>query len=357
MNWPPLLPDPQTSWAVLVGAGSFHDPGLPDLPEAVASVDELADTLTGPTGLLRWDHVVRIHDPQSPADVLRPLAAVAAEATGLLLCYYAGHGVLDGARRLHLALPGTSSDPARVPHTALAAQAVLELVGGSAARALHRVAWLDCCFGGLALDLPAAADVNLLTAADRTRKALVPPGSRITGFAAELTALLRDGVPDGPPYLDLPLIHRRLAVALGAVPAGLPARTQPPNPCHRLVHTGPELALARNAAHGTALTRDGLLARARFAYRVADVRAPHRPAQAAALLGDIVRDATAALGGTDPDTLRLRHAHAWLTGEAHGPDAARALLLPLLADLASDDPQAERVRQSLASLSGAGAPA
>ncbi|MFI9271724.1 hypothetical protein ACIGXM_13545 [Kitasatospora sp. NPDC052896] len=351
MNWPPLRPDPELSRAVLVGVGSFTDPGLPDLPEAQPSVDELADALTGPTGPLRRDRVTRIVDPRSPADVLRPLAEAAADTAGLLLFHYVGHGVKNGAGRLHLALPGTDAHPDRVPRTALSAQAVLELVGGTATTARHRAAWLDCCFGGLALDLPAAADVNLLTAANRTRRALVPPGSRTTAFTAELTGLLRRGVPDGPEHLDLPLLHRRVALALESVPEGMPRHTQPPNPCHRLVHSGGELAIARNAAHGTALTRGGLLERARFAYRVADAARDGRKAQAAELLAAIVVDAGRALGPTDPDTLRLRHAHAWVVGEAAGRQACLELLGPLLADLAetlpADHPELQRARESL----------
>lgn len=311
VDWPPLLPDPTRSSAVLVSVGTFHAEGLDPLPQAHAAVDELADALAGAHGPLDWDRVIRISDPQSPGEVLGPLAAVAAGSEDLLLFYYAGHGVLDAGGRLHFALPGTEEQ--RAPSTALPAAAVLELLAGPESRARHRLAWLDCCFAGRALDLPAAGDVNLLTAADRTRKALAPPAARTTSFAAHLVELLRDGVPDGPPHLDLPLIHRRIEVALGRVPDDMPNRRRilAPNPCHRITHTSADLALTRNAAHGTARSREGLLARSRFAVQVAEADRPGRAAQAVQLFTAILQDAEQALGPRDPDTQRVREALRW----------------------------------------------
>ncbi|MDH6126045.1 caspase family protein [Kitasatospora sp. GP82] len=334
-SWPALLPDRQTSWAVLVAVSGYTDPELPDLPQAVDSVERLADALTGPDGVLDRARVIRLVDPQTPGEVLAALAEAAASARGLLLFHYVGHGVTGADERLHLALPGTDGDPDHAARTSLAAEAVFATMHGAAA---WSVALLDCCFSGLALDAPSAADVHLLTAADRDRKALIPQGSQVTGFTAELLRVLDEGVPDGPEHLDLSLLHRRLAVALGTVPAGAPVGSRAPNPCQRSVGSSGELALARNPAHGTALSRDGLRARARFAYRVAEVRhlkQPWRQAQAAALLAGIAADATASLGPDDPDTLRLRHAHASLTGTAHGRQAALDLFTPLLAHMAA----------------------
>ncbi|MDH6142026.1 MULTISPECIES: caspase family protein [Kitasatospora] len=306
MSWPALLPDPLRSRAVLVSVAEFHDPGLDALPQAQPSVDELADALSAPRGLLRWDRITRIHDPRDANEVLGPLREAAADTADLLLFYYAGHGVLDGGR-VHFALPDT--DQAHAATTALPAQQVLELLQQSRAR--HRLAWLDCCFAGLALDLPAAGDVSVLTAADRTRKALAPPALRTTLFADALLALLRDGVPDGPAHLDLPLLHRHTEIALGQVPPGMPRRTSAPNPCHRVTHTSADLALARNPAHGTAHTREGLRARARFAVRTARADRPGRPAQAVALFTAIVADAERHLGPGDPDTVELRQGLEW----------------------------------------------
>jgi hypothetical protein len=123
--------------------------------------------------------------------------------------------------------------------------------------------------------------------------------------------LLREGVPDGPAHLDLPLLHRYVEIALGQVPPGMPRRTQPPNPCHRLTHTSADLALAPNPAHGTAHTREGLRARARFAVRAARASRPGRAGQAVALFAAIVADAERCLGPGDADTAELRQGLEW----------------------------------------------
>jgi hypothetical protein len=310
-RWPARLPDPLRSRAVLVSVTEFHDPGLDALPQAQPSADELADALSAPRGLLRWDRITRIHDPRTAAEVLGPLREAAADAPDLLLFCYVGHGVLDG-NRVHFALPDT--DQASPATTALPARQVLELLQQSPVR--HRLAWLDCCFAGLALDLPDAGDVSVLTAADRTRKALAPPTLRTTLFADAVLTLLREGVPDGPAHLDLPLIHRHIEIALGQVPSGMPRRTRPPNPCHRLTHTSADLALAPNPAHGTAHTREGLRARARFAVRTARADRPDRPAQAVALFTAIVADAERHLGADDPYTAELRQGLEWVKWSA-----------------------------------------
>ncbi|MFE9422007.1 caspase domain-containing protein [Kitasatospora sp. NPDC006697] len=313
MSWPPRAADPERSRAVLVSVSAFRDPGLDPLPQAMASVDELADALAGPGGPLRWERITRIHDPRSADEVLRPLRAAAADSPDLLLLYYAGHGVPAGDR-LHLALPDTDQDA--VPTTALPVQQVLDLL--QQAPVQHRLAWLDCCFAGLALDLPGAGDVNLLAAADRTRKALSPPGDRTTLFAGAVLELLREGVPDGPERLTLPLLHRRVEVTLGQVPPGMPRRTQAPDPCHRLTHTSADLALAPNPAHGTAHTADGLRARARFAVRTARSGRPGRRAQAVALFTELVADAERHLGAEHPVTGDLRQALTWSRWWAEG---------------------------------------
>ncbi|MFG2224544.1 hypothetical protein [Streptomyces sp. NPDC048644] len=325
-SWPPLVPVAARSAAVLIGTATAVVPGsLPPLPQAAASVTALAAQLTGPLGAFDPSAVHRRVDPQTPADVLRLLPAPGRAPLDVLLFFYAGHGLLGEDKRLCLALPGSVDDGPVVERTSLPVAAVFQAM--RQVRAEHKVAVLDCCFAGRALDAAGAADIHLLTAAGRTKKALTPEGHEHTGFTAALLRLAADGIPDGPDHLDLGTLYRHLAVTLPA--AGLP------EPLQRAFGTTGDLALFRNSAHGTAHTRPGLRARARFA---AQVRAlgrrgrPGRAAQAARLFAALAGDAAAALGPAHHDSLRYRHAHASTTGEAGDPDAACALLEGIVAE-------------------------
>ncbi|MGW4382600.1 caspase, EACC1-associated type [Kitasatospora sp. NPDC004531] len=335
-----IRPDPGGSWAVLIAVGRYAH--LREMPEAVTSMELLADRLSGPDGGFDPDQVLRVVDPESAREVADRVAAAAARATDTLLVLYAGHGVTGNGTgnggRLHLALPGTVDEVGHVGRTALPAGALLEAVG---ARAAHRIAVLDCCYAGLALDEPAAADLHLLTAVDRARKALIHRETGLTHFAEQILRLCREGVPDGPAFLPLDLVHHHLAVALARVPADAPRRSQAPVPQQRTVGSTGHLALFRNPAHGTARTEPGLRARAAFAYRqfaVPNRREPwHRP-QAVALLAGIAADAADALGPDHPLTLQLANAHGHAVGLLHGPEAALALLEPIAARAAGQLP-------------------
>ncbi|UYB43474.1 caspase family protein [Streptomyces sp. Je 1-4] len=324
--WPLLVPAPSRSVAIMVGTATHVVPGtLPALPQAAASVSALAAALTGPLGAFDPAAVHRRIDPPTPADVLRLLPAPGGDPLDVLLFYFAGHGVLGEDNRLCLALPGSVDDASRAERTSLPAAAVFQAM--RQVRAAHKVAVLDCCFAGRALDAAAAADIHLLTAAGRTKKALTPEGHRHTGFTDALLRLLSDGIPDGPERLDLGTLHRYLAVTLPG------ARL--PEPLQRAFGATGDLALFRNPAHGTAHTRSGLLARARFAAQIRELGRrgrPDRSVQAARLFEVLARDAAAVLGAVDEDTLRYRHVHASTTGEAGDPHTAHSLLERLLAD-------------------------
>jgi hypothetical protein len=317
--WSAIVPGRLRSAAVLTGTATHVVPGtLPPLPQARASVPALAGALTGPYGLLDPSAVHCRIDPQTPDDVLRLFPAPGGDPLDLCLFFFTGHGIRGEGQRLCLALPGSVDDEKRAERTSLPVAAVFQAM--RQIRATYKVAVLDCCFAGRALDAPDAADIHVLGAAGRTMKALSPDGQEHTGFTGALLRLLADGLPDGPEHLDLAAVHRHLAVTL---PAGrLPA------PVQRTVGLSGDLALARNPAHGTARTPGGLLARARFAEQTKALGLagrPHRAAQAVRLFEVVVADAVREFGPDHPDALRYRHAHAVATGESG--DAARAAAL------------------------------
>ncbi|MFG2194676.1 caspase family protein [Streptomyces sp. NPDC048639] len=352
-SWAVEVPRRLRSAAVIVGTASHTAPGaLRPIPQVAANVRALADALTGAYGLFDPSRVRTRVDPERVADVLDLMPTRDGGRLDLCLFYYAGHGLLAEGDRLCLALPGSVDEPARAARSSLPVDDVLAALDHTKAR--HRVAILDCCFSGRALDSPAAADVHLLTATSRTKRARYGTDAEYTGFTGELLRLLADGVPDGPDHLDLALLHRRLSVAL-------PTAAEPcPVPAQRTVGRGGDLALTRNPAHGTGRTRPGLAARAQFALRVrqetlagAAAGRPERLTRAVRLFADIADDGERAFGAADPDVLAYRHAYASLMGEAGDVSAAARLLEAVVADAEAAPPPGGARLEATASESAA----
>ncbi|MYQ38835.1 hypothetical protein B046DRAFT_03648 [Streptomyces sp. LamerLS-316] len=344
MSWSLTVPVASNSAAVVVGTATHVLPsGLPPLPQAALSVSAVADALVGPLGSFTSSGVRRRVDPTGAADVFRLLPGPDTPRLDVLLLYFAGHGLCGEESRLCLALPGSVDDENSAERTSLPVAALFQAM--RQVRAEHRIAVLDCCFAGRALDAADAADIHVLAAAGRTRRALTPEGHLRTGFTTALIDLLDQGVPDGPEHLDLATLYRRLAVTLPS--AGFPA------PLQRTYGSSGDLALFRNKAYGSALTGPGLLARARFADQVRTLGSqgrPGRPDQAVRLLRSVAQDAVRVLGPAHPDTLRYRHVHAAAVGEAGDPATACALLEQALADgAAAPDAVTSSARDALRS--------
>ncbi|MHC3474136.1 caspase, EACC1-associated type [Streptomyces sp. 7R007] len=355
-DWAAFPPRPERTRAVLVGTASHvHPSNLTPVPQAAHGVTALHDLLTGPLGHFAPHGVRHRIDPGSRADVLDLLlhpGEHAPPADGgeldVLLFYFAGHGVVPrGADQVGLALVGTVDRSPRSAATSLPVGDVFDAMRRVPAR--FRVAVLDCCFSGTALQADQASRIHLLTATEAKRQADYQPGhpGRPTAFTEALLLLLREGVPDGPAHLDLATVHRRLAVTLPA--AGRP------EPLQRAVGASGDLALTANPAHGTGATRQGLRARCGFALQVrtaaGEPRREHRRHQAARLLSALVRDAGSVLPPDDADLLYYRHLHGVLAGEAGDPAAAAEILTSLAADLSraagADDSRIRAVRADL----------
>jgi putative transcriptional regulator len=210
------LSDPHRSRVVLVGVGAYAQ--LQPLPTVANNLSGISDVLTD---VRLWGlpaancHVVA--DPTTPQEVGRALRS-AARATGLgglLLVYFAGHGVVDHRTgELHLAVGQTDREAAyatAVPYEWIR-RAVLESPAG------RRVVILDCCYAGRAIsgmgdDLTAVADeveidrTCVLVATSPNRAALAPSDEKYTAFTGALVNVLRQGVPDGPDPLDVATVY------------------------------------------------------------------------------------------------------------------------------------------------------
>ena len=80
---------------------------------------------------------------------------------------------------------------------------------------------LDCCYSGRALgqmaatssavaDEASAEGTYVLAATAENKSALAPPGQPHTAFTGELLSILRNGITDGGPLLDLDSIYSQL---------------------------------------------------------------------------------------------------------------------------------------------------
>lgn len=241
-----MLPDPDRSRAVLIGASRFTDPALDDLPAVRNNLDGLATCLRDSA---LWGlpptHCTVVADPKSSIALVDPIHDAARAAEDTLIVYYAGHGLMH-PRTLGLLLAVVTSVPGRT-HTAVSYDLVREnLIESPAAR---KVVILDCCYSGRALggmadsttavvDEASVEGTYLLASAPPNKHSLSPPGELYTAFTGALLALLTKGVPDGPPLLQLDIIYRQVRNAL--------RRGLLPEPQLRADNTAGDLALVRN---------------------------------------------------------------------------------------------------------------
>ncbi|BCJ54292.1 hypothetical protein Asp14428_57670 [Actinoplanes sp. NBRC 14428] len=203
--------DPAGSQVVLIGVAAYRR--LFELPAAERNVTDLRDLLRSEDlwGIPAENCHVLL-DPEDPAAVSRTIrkAAAATRRDGLLLVYFAGHGLVDADDdNLILGLPGC--DPEVPYERGVPYEWIRRAVADTRAR--RRVIILDCCYSGRAgaelggdtTGTDAVADkaetegTCLLVSAPANRPAAAPRGELHTAFTGELIRLLRDGLRPPPP--------------------------------------------------------------------------------------------------------------------------------------------------------------
>lgn len=250
------LADPRLSRVVLIGNARYAHADLADVPAVNRNVTGLRAVFTDPE---LWgvpgDRCVELLDEADGAVVARTVREAAAEVhpDGLLVVYYAGHGLIDAFDgSLVLALADT--DPAAPYEAGLRYELLRRAIAGSPAR--RRVVILDCCYAGRAtaeLAGEAAGTVTvadraeidqtcLLVSAPRNRTAQAPPGEPYTAFTGELLRVLRGGLPDHPAVLDVRTVWQEVRRALAARGFEVPDI--------RAANAGDGVPLVRNAARG-----------------------------------------------------------------------------------------------------------
>jgi Caspase domain len=241
------------SRAVLIGVSAYEYAEFPPIRAARNSLQAMRTLLADPA-LCGWppEQVTVIPNPISAADLATNIADLAENTAGVLLLYYVGHGVLSP--RGELCLTVTSTRPDRPKISGLPWDTVADVLRGC--QASRRLAILDCCFAGQAIEAltgdgdPGLADiahvegVYTLTATTRNRAAHVPPPGQqdtaCTSFTGELQDLIRSGLPGKAPELTFGDIYPALRQRLRG--KGLPA------PGQRGTDAAAQFAFTANAA-------------------------------------------------------------------------------------------------------------
>jgi hypothetical protein len=364
-------PVPVSSRAVLIGVSAYEYAEFPPIRAARNSLQAMRSLLSDPA-LCRWpqEAITVIANPISATELAAAIADQAEVTTGALLVYYVGHGVLTSGGELCLTV--TSTRPDRPKISGLPWETVAEVLRGCPASA--RVAILDCCFAGQAVealtrdgdaglaDIAHVDGVYTVTATTGNRPAHVAPAGQqdtaCTSFTGELRDLIRQGIPGKAPRLTLgdiyPVLRQRLRSK------GLPA------PSQRGADAASRLVFTINAAEAgpPAATADGEHLALNTLHQQPEPATPRSPRQASAVTDALraahsITDDTAkapalaavagALALTDPGRAQRLIADAQRIAESIADPAARAPALATVVDsLAAIDARgAVRLAQSI----------
>jgi hypothetical protein len=244
------LPIRDRSTAILIGAGSFTDPRLPDMPAISRNLQDLRRTLTSDSGLFE---PARVHAfDQIEYGDLKAIGTLARATADTLLIYYAGHG-LNENDDLYLAFADTDRDEPQL--TGLPYAKLRHLVTASPAQ--RCIVILDCCYAGKVIgwmgtgDLAPVGELDIkgtyiLTATGLSDKAIAPQGDRHTAFTGALLRLIHDGIDNGREFLCVADLYPQLVSELRS--------RNLPQPRQRPVDSIGSLAIARNASWSDAPT-------------------------------------------------------------------------------------------------------
>ena len=148
---------PAGSSAILIGVSAYEYAEFAPVRAARNSLQAMRSLLADPA-LCGWapGQLRVITNPISAGDLNAEIAEVAAATTGVLLLYYAGHGVLSADGELCLSVTGTQ--PGRPEASGLPWWALAGTVRNSPAHT--RLSILDCCFGGEPAAVGALAEIE-----------------------------------------------------------------------------------------------------------------------------------------------------------------------------------------------------
>ncbi|MEV6826570.1 caspase family protein [Amycolatopsis sp. NPDC051102] len=217
------------SRVVLIGTSQYTDERLPPIPVVEQCLHDMRDVFTDPDhGLVPAEHCTVLLDEPDIAQLGRRIREAMAGATGLLVVYFVGHGIIGRRHELYLGLP--DSDLEHPTFGSLSYDALRDQILDSPART--KVVILDSCYSGRAMGETLADPVGavvgqldidgtyLMTSAQRDQVALVLDGEPHTAFTGRLLRVLKTGIPEAGEYLTVDDVYQHLSALMTA--AGLP---------------------------------------------------------------------------------------------------------------------------------------
>ncbi|MGW3965941.1 caspase, EACC1-associated type [Amycolatopsis sp. NPDC005003] len=357
---------------VLIGTSQYTDERLPPIPVVERCLHDMRDVFTDPGhGLVPAEHCTVLLDEPDIAQLGRRIREAMAGATGLLVVYFVGHGIIGRRHELYLGLP--DSDLEHPIFGSLSYDALRDQILDSPART--KVVILDSCYSGRAMGETLADPVGavvgqldidgtyLITSAQRDQVALVLDGEPHTAFTGRLLRVLKTGIPEAGEYLTVDDVFQHLSAMMTA--AGLP------RPQKRGSQNSGLFRIARNHAISAESEEDldgriaEIIRRGRaesWAHQLPDLRkilarqqtllgdrhgkvwrteqlVAHAigeggdPAEAADRLRTLLARQSAELGAEHTDVLRSRHLLAVNLGESGLREEAITLLRALLPDM------------------------
>jgi hypothetical protein len=213
--------------AIILGAGSFPNAGLPGPPSFEQSAKAFRDYLQASDGFdLPDGHLLDLFDSTDAASgqsirIIEFLARQPPFVTDVII-YYVGHGYMPGSG---LCLSVRETHVKDLEGTSLKARQVSQAIGKTGPR-FRAYVFLDCCFSAAAvkdfIDAFTGRGVALLCSANPTAISLAPPGEEYTRFSAALLEVLTRGVADAPSRLSLRQICDATREAVRRISAGDP---------------------------------------------------------------------------------------------------------------------------------------
>ena len=343
---------PAGSRAVLIGVSAYEYAEFPPIRAARNSLEAMHSLLSDPA-LCAWpqEWITVIANPISGSELAASIADLAEVTTGALLVYYVGHGVLSPGGELCLTVTATRPDRPKI--SGLPWDTVADVLRGCPAS--MRVAILDCCFAGRAVealtrdsdaglaDITHVDGVYTLTATTGNRTAHVAPPSQqdtaCTSFTGELRDLLQEGIPGKAPGLTLndiyPVLRQRLRGK------GLPAPSQRGiDAASRFLFTANAAAEVGPPAASAVGEHDGLLAPQQA--EPATPRSPRQP--------DVVADALRAAHSITDDAAKAPALAAAGAALAAANRRRATVLIAEAEDLAQSIPGAAQKASALAAV-------